>query len=421
MRYFTQALTISKRIEKLHYNLGITYYKLNNYEKALSELALAIEDPQLASAAFFNSGFIYTKLGQLDSAKYQYQLAYNSAITEKQKLLAMHGLKSMAKLPPQSRQKIWTARAEINIGIDDNVTRTQRPGLGVGQNYRNVAGSALDEPNITDKYLITNVVANVNLYKQINLGGYLYAQNYQEQVRYNVRQQNIHLDVRSNEGGNLYLIATDLESIQVGDKSYLNSWGVRLQGTFRVTRFAIFSSQFYVKDFTAKDNSSYRYLQGKLNHFQSKLSYRINRFVQIGLDYRFEVNDRDDIKNTDGSTRISYSPISNRYGIDLKLNITTSLWLQFDRYNRIDTYSEALEQVEIDPCIPNTDPNRPCLLENIIFQRTDYRKVFISDLVWRVNSRWMVKLSYQIIKHNSNKAIQAYENNILYLGAVVEF
>ncbi|MEN9979504.1 MAG: tetratricopeptide repeat protein [candidate division WOR-3 bacterium] len=81
---FEEALAVYQQAEVLepdnlgiHYNLGNTYYRLNRYSEAVSELSLATvsRNPKARAQAFYNLGNVLYRAGQLDGAINAYKQA----------------------------------------------------------------------------------------------------------------------------------------------------------------------------------------------------------------------------------------------------------------------------------------------------------------------------------------------------------
>ena len=83
----------------LHYNLGVTYYKLQQYEKAREEFETLTKDPKSATLAHYNIGMVALAQGQKSAARRQFQMASRKAMDEKLRALADERLEELPGTP----------------------------------------------------------------------------------------------------------------------------------------------------------------------------------------------------------------------------------------------------------------------------------------------------------------------------------
>jgi hypothetical protein len=123
----------------LHYNLGVTQYKLEHYSDAAASLERAAQDPALAPLALYNLGLTAHAQGEAQAAERWFRLALERAERTELRAMAGRALQTLAAGTPavaQTRRarRIVTPRdqpvGEFNflvvarIGQDDNIYRS---------------------------------------------------------------------------------------------------------------------------------------------------------------------------------------------------------------------------------------------------------------------------------------------------------
>ena len=117
---FEQALQWGLQDGRVHYNLGMTHYKLGHYIEAEKALKLAARHDQLAAMAYINLGLMAAKQQQRRKAMHYARLAEQRAGTDRQKRLA---LLLMRKISPVASS--INGSIQIHTGFNDNVILLQ--------------------------------------------------------------------------------------------------------------------------------------------------------------------------------------------------------------------------------------------------------------------------------------------------------
>lgn len=81
IKYFKMAVIINPNDAKAYSNLGLTYFKLNQYQLAMEANQKAIKNSKnttITANTYYNMAIIYQKQNQYDLAIYYYNLAYQN-------------------------------------------------------------------------------------------------------------------------------------------------------------------------------------------------------------------------------------------------------------------------------------------------------------------------------------------------------
>ena len=122
----------------LHYNLGVTSYKVQRYDDAEASLERAVADPRIAPLALYNLGLTMRAKGEQLAAERWFRLALERADRRELRTLAEAGLQSVTATSPASSGRRTARRfvtptdrrvGEFNfialarLGQDDNIYR----------------------------------------------------------------------------------------------------------------------------------------------------------------------------------------------------------------------------------------------------------------------------------------------------------
>jgi tetratricopeptide (TPR) repeat protein len=75
IQYFEKIIEIDPKNYRAHYNLGIAYFNLENFDDALKSCAIALDLKPDYKHCYYNMGLIYEARDQLKSALEHYQRA----------------------------------------------------------------------------------------------------------------------------------------------------------------------------------------------------------------------------------------------------------------------------------------------------------------------------------------------------------
>jgi tetratricopeptide (TPR) repeat protein len=137
---YRQAAAAGLDTPLLHYNLGVTYYRLGQYPQAVSEFQRAAEDPDLAALATYNGGLAHRAAGDAGAALEAFKTVAGQARQRDLRRLAQRAAASVgapgaartdtseSRAPfagptsePVGELRLW---ATARVGQDDNVYRS---------------------------------------------------------------------------------------------------------------------------------------------------------------------------------------------------------------------------------------------------------------------------------------------------------
>lgn len=114
---FEAALDANFARPSLHFNIGVTAYKLGRHERAQRAFLEVARTPEMAALAHYNLGLV--ALGRGDSADAKRWFAQCRSETQDDRLVTLAAAQ-LARLAPE-RVLDWNAYASLTAGYDDNV------------------------------------------------------------------------------------------------------------------------------------------------------------------------------------------------------------------------------------------------------------------------------------------------------------
>ena len=116
---FDRARDAGKDTPQLHYNLGVTHYRLGQLDQADAAFARAAEAPDLQGPALYNRGRVATRDNRPDDAVRYYRAALDAARTDQVRDLARAALDAHEDAEePQTMNP--AVLAELGLGYDSN-------------------------------------------------------------------------------------------------------------------------------------------------------------------------------------------------------------------------------------------------------------------------------------------------------------
>lgn len=102
----------------LHYNLGVTYFKLKRYNEAQKEFERLAARSETAPLAHYNLGRITLVKGEKSKARNHFQITFCTDTDERLRRLADDRLRELATAEKDRR---WSGYVSFAAGYDDNV------------------------------------------------------------------------------------------------------------------------------------------------------------------------------------------------------------------------------------------------------------------------------------------------------------
>lgn len=115
---FEAALDAGFDRPTLHFNIGVTAYRLGRYERAQRAFLEVARQPEMAALAHYNLGLV--ALGRGDSADAKRWFAQCKGETQDERLLGLASTQLARLTPQRAPTPGWAAYASLMAGYDDN-------------------------------------------------------------------------------------------------------------------------------------------------------------------------------------------------------------------------------------------------------------------------------------------------------------
>lgn len=295
IRAFLQAQQAGFNKPALHYNLGVSYFRLEDYTKARQQFEQLSRDPQWAALAHYNLGLVARRLDDPDRAADRFEQAYQRTDNSRLRTLAATALD---RLPVSRGDAGTTLSASVAAGYDSNVA---------------LAPDA-ETVNLTDNsdmFVEAGAVVNHRLSADRSsaryLFGGLYLRQYSDVSEFD--QQSLRLGLDQLHTGQRWQL--DLSGYV--DTIYVDSNRFEQSLNFDVSaRRALSGGKMLELHYQAgliDSGADYTYLDGWQQRLgiDSRLPTGAGR---LRLGYQLELNDRDDLARS--GEFFSYSPTRHK-------------------------------------------------------------------------------------------------------------
>ena len=366
----------------LHYNLGVSYYRLGDYRKAEAAFLRTARFRRMAPVAYYNLGLVKLRQKQNEAAASWFQKTIDTTTDKKLRTLAERMLRNT-----QTKHAGWDGYIYAGIGYDDNVTLDN-------DTLTNVSTRA---DNFLELYGSVHRVLSGSRKQGLLLKANAYASYYYWLNNYNIMEmkgglyKTLPLDAWSNEtgvyatyttlGGHRYLASANLS---VTSKRRLSP-AYRLR--FRLRLHAIEAMQ-----------SRYDYLSGSRLDFRTEGRWYRNNGGSLRAYYQLDINNRNDYRA--GTVFSSYSPTRHRLRLDYSFSPLSGWLVRAGGEYRLSRYNDA-----------NVDSS------GRIIRREDNRKRALLELTHRLNRQADILLEYSYTDNNSTINRYSYRRN-MWMGSL---
>jgi tetratricopeptide (TPR) repeat protein len=376
----------------LHYNLGVTYYKLERYAEAESVFQALMKNPEHAPLAGYNLGLIAMKQGRDRVAARMFRRTAATAENPKLKALAVAALDRLGAVAEPSP---WRGFASAHAGHDGNAVLAAEAET-VGASGR------------SDSYgeLFARIQGPLTGTRRegLQLDAGVYSLRYKDLSEYDF--ENLHVGAAYRHTHERWSTETgvDYDYSHVGGAGFLRSASLVVQGRRRWESAHLRLSYRGSRIDDASPAYAYPYLAGWRQLFAAQSIWRHDAF-RWKLGYSLELNDRDDL--VQGAEFYSYSPTRHGLYVD-GIRRLGDRWeaklgfaYQYSRYGEPDTRS--------------IDGNL------VTKRREDKRTQLTARLQHRLTEEWELSGSYTRTVNNSNFNAEEYTRNIYALGVARSF
>jgi len=271
----------------LYYNLGVTYYRLGDYEKAKINFEIVARTSDMVTVAHYNLGRVARKQRQPEVAKTHFSLVLETSKDEKLRRLARSNLAQL-----RSKQGIWTGAVATKFGYDDNVRAVSGAAKGESA-FLSVSGYAQN--------LIRGTRNN-----GVSISGDFLLLDYFSQ---NENQSAIRLGVKrwTRLGKTPTYYRGYIDSSTYRGSAYQNILGFEAGGRSRLNKNANLRVRYRFENISSL-NPTYDYLQGWRQRFRIEHRKRDTKAKKRRrYYYELELNDRQD----KSGPAESFSPMRN--------------------------------------------------------------------------------------------------------------
>ncbi|MEW5757209.1 MAG: tetratricopeptide repeat protein [Pseudomonadota bacterium] len=387
IQYLDAAQQAGVRHTRLHYNRGVSLYRLGRYDEAELAFEAVAMDPPMAPMAYFNLGLISERRGDAVRARQWFERALRETDDESLRTVARRKLSGLgengdAGVRAASR---WSGEWSAALGYDSNVlfiNEDLAAASGTGDRYLDLYGAA-------DYTLRGGRRDGWTLGMTAELTDY---QDYSEDYR----ALGANLFYRRQAGMWSGRAGALVEQSQFGSDDYQRKTGLRLRLEHEAAAERRLTLGY---DFARLDDLEpyYRHLSGTSQRFRIDSAWRRgDRTWRAG--YALELNDRNDL--TDGVAFTSYSATRHNLAAGVRFDFAARWAARLDAEYRFSRYNDA------DRDAGGAD----------LGQREDHRWRTSARFIHMLNRGLDVVLWWRYIDNASNVAQRDYQRTVTSLG-----
>jgi len=357
---FRKAEQAGMRSAALDYNLGVVYYKTENYEQARRYFQRLQQNRKLAQLANYNLGLIAAAQGNKNQALEYYRTALkgdDKDITE----LARY---QISKMKERATVNAWYGIASLTWGHDDNVTLIPE-------------GSPTQ---MSDSYLEAFAYASYVVNEKLSFNLSYDWLDYSEVDISDFTQLTGGVDYRIQFAKWQLIPGLRYSQSTLDSNDYQDIVDFRLTAKQKWANDKELVLRYRYNDIQSK-NSLYDYLEGTRQQFRVdyKLDYQVH---DVRLRYQLELNDRQNLPTA------NYSPTRNTLEARIKYRLNPSWRLEGTAEYRNSQYDEAAG-----------------------ITREDDRYRLRAGINYLFNRDWDARLRYTYTDNQSNLAAETYTRN----------
>lgn len=292
IKAFLQAQQAGFNKPALHYNLGVSYFRLGDYAKARQRFERLTRDPQWAALAYYNLGLVARRLDDPARAADHFEQAYRRTDNSRLRALAATALD---RLPVSGRDAGTTLSATVAAGYDSNVALApdaETVNLSDNSDLFIEAGALLNHRLSADRSSARYLFGGLHVRQYTDVSEYD-----QQSLRLGLNQEQVlsrwRLDLRA------YLDHISVDSARFERSLNVGVRARRPLGGGRDLRL-------HYRAGLIDAGARYAYLEGWEQRFSID-SLLATDAGALRLGYQLELNDRDDLELN--GEFFSYSPV----------------------------------------------------------------------------------------------------------------
>lgn len=394
--YFLQAERAGNDSEALQYNIAVSLYRLKRYAESEARFMALIKLEKWRPLVHYNLGLLAEARGDIEAAKKWYEHGATQQQYEKLRVLSGQKLeklsvKTIASVSRVAGHRNWMGLFSLSMGNDSNAA--------------SLAGDLLENPSrAQDTYSEWLAYAQTYFKGEAGNGTKFYGMGFSRQYSdFNyLNSQVIGMGLIREFPMGAYKVEAGarLTHVRVDSAQLANQLQGKL-GVTRVTNVGIFDLAYLPSRYFAAD--AFQQIDGWQHRLEAGWTKRFE-VLTFKARYRFERNDRDDLRR--GESFASYSPDRNgiKGQLDWKLNNAFGLGFSAERIR--STYDKANRLRDTDGEIKQAT-------------RSTRQTLLSADLHYRWGRHWRAKGEYQYVDTNDNFDLYTYDKKRL--SATVEY
>jgi tetratricopeptide (TPR) repeat protein len=356
----------------LFYNLGSSYYKIEDYAASKKYFTRVTDYPDQRALAEFNLGMIALKQDDTEQALSHFQYAQTNSKNQKIIDASTHSIAALS-----GHGKRWGVYVLANFGYDDNISVTpDNLALGLDDTFWNVYATA-DFALHRDRnsgWLIDASYFNIDYSDSESFDQDFYTIGLRNEHRFSNWETIAHLEYGNST---------------FGDKDLQSVYKLDLLGTRPLTVNSKIILRYRYDDFTSK-NPVYDYLEGWRQRAQIRYVRNTVRNNQQ-IYYEGELNDRGELVTSLYS--YDYSPTRHTLGAKYTHKFTSKWYLTGDVSYRVSDF----------PASATLD-------------RDDTRWMLAAYLDYYIDPTLLIKSNVKYIDNESTVDIYTYDKTMISLG-----
>lgn len=388
VEYFQQAerQTDSSAVQ---YNLGVSYYRLGQFDNAKRHFMRLTEDARWQDLARYNLGLIAERQGDQAQARRWFAQVQSQSSQTKLRNLAARKLRILdpevaaGDAQASTRAKDWLVLLSVGAGYDDNAASLADE----------LSSSSSDaEDSFTEYLAYGQTYLSGHRKDGIKLYGLGYTQQYSDFDDFDVSVVSAGVTREAALAGYDTEIGLMAARSEIGSEHLANQYQLRLQAARSVgaNDWALLYRPSYF-------DASSRYAQVEGWQHRVELSWK-RRFgdVRTRVRYRLEYNDRDDL--VENGNFFSYSPLRNGLLADLRWQFASDWQLTADAKYFHDEYDGTNRFTDIDGVFKVRERDN------------DHWEVGIG-LAYSLTPNWSLKGEYRYADRQSNFRLYQYDKS----------
>jgi predicted negative regulator of RcsB-dependent stress response len=369
---FEAARSAGMHSAQLLYNLGVSYYKLGQYDEARRYFLLLTDDPSMGSLARYNLAIVATRQGRRDDA-----IKLLQQVTAQSKDLKLKYLARAKLAELRADTGVWRGFISVRGGYNDNVNVAPNGTPAGPDGFVSIFAhlESLTHGTWSDGLYIAG---NFFTRKYLALSGY----------DQDVLQGELRRETRWGTVPAWYGAFASTSSF--GGAPYQNIFGAQAAATWPWGAHARLKVRYRFADIHSL-NPTYDYLQGWYQQLRLQRDSGTGKY-NLRLRYELELNDRLD------QSGASFSPTTNRVSIQYRRNVGNRWSARGNLAYGISDYPSVGTQ--------NRHDHRADLALSI-------SRLFQEDM--------KIRLRYLFVDNQSTDAAYTYRSNQVDAGLVVYF